>query len=61
MYLLKQGINFVRLPALVVEGLFCGHFSWRQLVEGIWLELVVYMENINLKKLPDPRKGFVGS
>ena len=26
-----------------------------------WLELVVYSEKLKLKKLSDPRKGFVGS
>ena len=58
----------VSLPALVADVLFVDVLlgtTWLKAVGAClnvsWLELVVDLEKLKLKKLPEPSKDFVGS
>ena len=65
---IEVGNSLVSLPALVADGLFVDVLlgaNWLKAVGACldvsWLELVVNLEKLKLKKLPDPSKDFVGS
>ena len=65
---IEVGNSLVSLPALVADGLFVDVLlgaNWLKAVgarlDVSWLELLVDLEKLKLKKLPDPSKDFVGS
>ena len=65
---IKVGNSLVRLPALVADGLFVDVLlgaNWLKAVGACLdvscLELLIDLEKLKLKKLPDLCKDFVGS